>query len=145
MRHKRAQRGAALVEFALVSGLLMVLLFGIVEMGLIFKDQATLGQAAREAARSASLGSPTGVVVSRAQTAASGIALPSGNVLLEKSADGGSSWVALGDTQASPVTNNANASDFVRATITYDHPLVTTLILPGTVKTLTARLVMRRE
>lgn len=145
MRHKRAQRGAALVEFALVSGLLMVLLFGIVEMGLIFKDQATLGQAAREAARSASLGSPTGVVVSRAQTAASGISLASGNVLLEKSADNGSSWVALGDTQASPVTNNANSGDFVRATLTYDHPLVTTLVFPGSVKTLTARLVMRRE
>jgi Flp pilus assembly protein TadG len=139
------QRGAALVEFALVSGLLMALLFGIVEMGLIFKDQATLGQAAREAVRSASLGSPTNVVVSRAQTAASGISLPVGSMLLEKSADSGGSWIALGDTSASPAANNANAGNFVRATITYDHPLVTTLIFPGSVKTLTARLVMRRE
>ena len=48
-RKRTSRRGAALVEFALVGALLCVLLFGIVEVGLIFGDQTQVGAAAREA------------------------------------------------------------------------------------------------
>ena len=142
MRKIRCQRGAALVEFALVSGLLMLLLFGIIEMGLIFSDQATLAQAAREAARSASLGSAISTVITRAENTATGLSLSSNNITLEKSADNGTTWTALGNTGT---VNDAVTGNLIRVTVTYSHPLVTSLVFSGSTKTLTARLVMQRE
>ena len=139
---KRQQRGAALVEFALVAGLLCLLLFGIIEMGLIFQDQALLGQSAREAARSAAVGNTTVVAENSAVSAGAGLAITTGNVTLEQSADGGQTWTALGDAGT---VNAAVTGSLVRATVTYAHPLVTGFVFTGTRKTLTAKMVMRRE
>lgn len=139
---RRARRGAALVEFALVTGLLCLLLFGIAELGLMFGDQATLGQAAREAARSAALGSTTSTVTARAVSASNGLPLTAASVTLERSGDGGSTWTALTDNGT---TNAAGTGDLVRATVTYAHPLLTSYVFAGGSKTLTARAVMRRE
>ena len=50
-RMRRAQRGAAAVEFALVLPMLLVLLFGIVEVGAFFYDKAIITNASREGAR----------------------------------------------------------------------------------------------
>jgi Flp pilus assembly protein TadG len=47
----RGQSGAVAVEFALVLPILLVLLFGIIEFGLIMYDKALLTNASREAAR----------------------------------------------------------------------------------------------
>ncbi len=141
MRPKNTQRGAALVEFALVSSLLFLLLFGIIELGLLFGDQALVGAAAREAARSAAVGDPVATAKSHAVSGGSGLPLSGGNVVLEKSTDG-TLWMALGDSGAS---NNAAPSNFVRATVTYAHPLVTAYLFSGSAKMLTAKLVMRRE
>lgn len=47
------QRGATLVEFALVALLLFALLFGVIEFGLHFSDQQSVRQGAREGARAA--------------------------------------------------------------------------------------------
>ena len=49
-------RGAALVEFALIALLLMTLAIGIIDFGLLAKDKLSLGGAAREGAREAALG-----------------------------------------------------------------------------------------
>jgi len=141
-RRRHYQRGAALVEFALVSALLLLLLFGIIEMGLLFQDQAELGQAAREAARSASVGDSTVNVRIRAAATGVGLTLLAGNVVLEKSIDGGATWAALGDTGGA---NNAVTGSLVRVTLTYSHPLVTSYVFSGGTKTLTAKMVMRRE
>lgn len=46
------QRGAALVEFAMVLPLLMVILMGIIEFGIILYDKSVITNASREAARS---------------------------------------------------------------------------------------------
>lgn len=48
---RRAEKGAAAVEFALVLPILLVILFGIIEFGLIMYDKAVLTNASREAAR----------------------------------------------------------------------------------------------
>lgn len=48
---RRNQRGLAVVEFALVLPLLLLVLFGIVELGLIMYDKAMITNASREAAR----------------------------------------------------------------------------------------------
>ncbi|WP_433704364.1 TadE/TadG family type IV pilus assembly protein [Paraburkholderia sacchari] len=47
----RAQRGVAMVEFAVVLPVLLILLFGIVEMGLFLYDKAVVTNASREGAR----------------------------------------------------------------------------------------------
>ncbi len=119
-QRRAAQRGAALVEFALVSALLFLLLFGIIEVGLLLGDQAQVGAAAREAARSASVGSTVETAQAGGVSAGTGIHLTAASVSLEKSLDNGSTW-------------------------TYNHPLVTTLIFSGSAKLLTSKLVMQRE
>jgi len=50
-----AERGAALVEFVLVSGLLFLFLFGTVELALVLDAKLVLSQAAREGARRAAI------------------------------------------------------------------------------------------
>ena len=142
MKRRRQQKGTSLVEFALVSSLLFLLLFGIIEMGLLFQDQAEVSQAAREAARSASVGDPTSTAKNRAVTVGIGLSLTATNVTLEQSANSGATWTALGDSGAS---NNAASGSLVRATITYNHPLVTSYVFSGGSRTLTAKMVMRRE
>ncbi len=141
----RHQRGAALVEFALCASLLLLLLFGILDVGLLLGDRAALGAAAREAARSLAVGSAPSVATNRA-IAVSGLPLTGANVSLTESApDAGgnpTAWVTVGTSGGG---NDAISGDFVRATVTYDHPLITSLVFAGGTKTLTASLVMRRE
>jgi Flp pilus assembly pilin Flp len=52
------QRGAAVVEFALIASLLFVLLFGIVEFGFILSIKSSVTQAAAEGARAAAVTAP---------------------------------------------------------------------------------------
>ena len=53
--HRRSERGAELVEFALVFPLLLLVLFGIMDFGLLFQRYETVTNAAREGARIAVL------------------------------------------------------------------------------------------
>lgn len=48
---RRAERGAALVEFALVTGLLTTLILGVFEIGMAWSDHQSLTQASRSGAR----------------------------------------------------------------------------------------------
>ena len=139
---RRRRRGAVLVEFALVSALLCLLLFGIIEMGLLFQDQAEVSQAAREAARSAAIGDPTATAKGHAISAGVGLSLTAAGATLETSADGGTTWAVLGD---SGTANSAATGSLIRATVTYAHPLVTSYVFAGGSKTLTSKMVMRRE
>jgi Flp pilus assembly protein TadG len=50
-RRRGADRGAAAVEFALVTPLLLVMLFGIIDYGIWFTDSIALRQAVRDGAR----------------------------------------------------------------------------------------------
>src|SRR2546425_10446549 len=52
----RNRRGAALVEFSLVLPLLMLLLLGVMEFGMIMHDFLTLAHSVREGVRSAAIG-----------------------------------------------------------------------------------------
>ncbi|WP_026378597.1 TadE/TadG family type IV pilus assembly protein [Agromyces italicus] len=49
--HRARERGAAAVEFALILPVLLTVVFGIIEFGWAFGQQVSLGNAAREAAR----------------------------------------------------------------------------------------------
>jgi len=50
-RPKKRERGAALVEMAVVLPLLMLLIFGIIEFGLLFRERLTIASAASSSAR----------------------------------------------------------------------------------------------
>jgi Flp pilus assembly protein TadG len=52
---RRSESGAAAVEFALVSGVLFVVLFGILQYGLYFNDSLNTRQGVRESARQAAV------------------------------------------------------------------------------------------
>ena len=60
MPRRRGRRGQALVEFALVAPLLLLLLFAIISLGLYINAQVTLQQAARIGARDAAIGQSIG-------------------------------------------------------------------------------------
>jgi Flp pilus assembly protein TadG len=64
-------RGAAAVEFALLLPVLLLVVFGLVDLGRALNAQITLTQAAREGVRLAALSESN--VVSRTQAAATGL------------------------------------------------------------------------
>lgn len=51
---EKSERGAALLEAALVTPIFLMIVFGIMEMGLLFRDSLTTENASREGARAAS-------------------------------------------------------------------------------------------
>lgn len=60
-----AQRGTALVEFALVLPLLLVLVMGIIDFGRAYQTQIMLTNAVREGARLGATGASTSAITSR--------------------------------------------------------------------------------
>jgi Flp pilus assembly protein TadG len=62
----RADRGQAVVELALALPLVFMLLLGMVQLGLVVRDQLLVTHAAREAARAASVSASPAVAAARA-------------------------------------------------------------------------------
>jgi Flp pilus assembly protein TadG len=52
---RRSDRGAAAVEFAMVAPLLLMLVFGIVDFGMLIQTKTSIGNAAYEGARNGSI------------------------------------------------------------------------------------------
>lgn len=78
----KSEEGQALVEFALIVPLLILLLFGIVDFGRIFHAYLTIDHAGREAARAASIGKDDTQVTSTAVSDAVGIGLTADRVVV---------------------------------------------------------------
>lgn len=74
--------GAAAVEFAIVSMVLILLLVGIVQFGYIFNQWQQIEHAAREGARWASLGNSAGDVRGTVQAAAPGVGLTASQIVI---------------------------------------------------------------
>ncbi len=70
---ERREEGAALVEMAIVIGILALFLFGIITFGVTLSFQQTLTQAGNEAARAAAV-APRDLAVERARAAADRVA-----------------------------------------------------------------------
>lgn len=143
--------GSATVEFALVAPVLIVLLFGIIEFGTVFKDVLALNQAAREGARAAAVGATTTTIQTRVSSAAP--TLHTGSItttLTYRTCTGGvwSSWSTLGDATD---VNAAPSGAQVKVGVSYPHNLITGGLFsriadPNTNHiTLTTSMVMRRE
>lgn len=146
----RGQRGAALVEFVIVVPLLLLLLLGIMEFGMIMHDYIMLAQGAREGARTAAIGQPVQAIRARVIEASLPDVTPD-MVQVTELDPGTGGWVAVGD-KASGDQNNVPSDGIVRVTIKdYPHHMVTGNFfawLPGYshgVMNLNASLTMRRE
>jgi len=139
---QRDTTGAVLVEFAVVSMTLMVLVFGMAEYGLLISERLALQQAAREGARSAAIGETTSTVTTKVLNSAPSVPITSSNVTLEKQTGSGG-WGSLGNT-TDGTQNNAAFGDYVRVTVRFNHSWVTKLF--STSPTVdTAQMVSRRE
>ena len=125
LKKRRSRRaGGVTVEAALLTPLLITLLFGIIEFGFVFKDLLVIHQAAREGARLAAIGAPTTEISDRVQNSAPTLTIADMAVALEyRTYFGGSwsSWGTLGDVGG--VENDAPANAQIRVSITYLHPL----------------------
>ena len=61
----KTNKGQALVEFALILPLLLVLIFGVIEFGRIFGAELTVNNSAREGARLGAIGAADSLIITR--------------------------------------------------------------------------------
>ena len=120
---RRDERGAQAVEFALVLPVLILLLLGIMEIGLLFNQQAMITQAARAAARSMALHNAPSDARAAAKNAATSLNLMDAQI------------------QVSPSSCPATGKTDVVVTITRSTPMLTGMF--GASLTLTGTGVMR--
>jgi len=145
-------RGAALVEFALIVPLLLLLVLGIIEFGVLMMHQLTLVQVAREGSRHASLGRPVAEIEQRITNTAG--ALPNHEALqidLSWSSNDGQTYdQTLGDIGAGE-ENDALPGSLIKVTLGWPHQLITGSFFswlsdpPADTVPLRAEVVMRRE
>jgi Flp pilus assembly protein TadG len=122
MTRTRGERGAAVIEFALVLPILVLLVLGIMEFGRAYHVQTTISGAAREGARVMALQSDSAAAQAAAQSAAQPLA------------------VSVGQINVSP--SSCTTSDDV-VTVTVSYPLTFLTGAFGAAVTLTGKGVMR--
>jgi Flp pilus assembly protein TadG len=147
----KGRRGAAMVEFAIVVPLLLFLVLGIMEFGMIMRDYIMLAQGAREGARTAAIGQPVNKIKARVLEASALSNLQPVMVQITCLDPNTGGWVAVSD-KTSGLENAVPKDGIVRVSITdYPHRMVTGNFfswLPGYsdgVMKLGSRLTMRRE
>lgn len=127
--NKKNKRGAAMVEFALVLPLLILLLFGIIELGRAYYTWSLMSEAVREGARA-------GVVELNSAAAITTADQITNNFLIAVALTG-----ANVSSTIVPLTASVNGVN-VQATFAFQ-PLGLTGVVPPF--TLTAKAVMRQE
>jgi Flp pilus assembly protein TadG len=128
----RSQRGTALVEFALVSMVFVLLIFGIIDFGRLFQSWVTVQYAAREGARYAITGQIdcTGItnnrvacITQKAQAATAGLYGAPDNVTVKVR-----SWAYPNYADPAQQNSPGNACDEIEVEVDYDHHMITPLI-----------------
>jgi Flp pilus assembly protein TadG len=89
----RREDGAAAVEFALIAGVLAMLIFGMLQFGVAFFQIQNLRAATREGARAGAVGATVGEIQAKTQANALG-ALPTPNGIEVRYTSNGTSWGA---------------------------------------------------
>jgi Flp pilus assembly protein TadG len=135
-RRRPARRGAALLEFAVVMPVLLIVVLGMIEIGRAVMVVDVLAYAARLGARTASISSGS----------TSGATSAAGKALTDSGINGATVTVAV---NSSTVTDAAAAvsGDEIAVTVNVPYANVTWLSNPQYLngKNLTARVVMRKE
>jgi len=126
LRARHGRRGAALVEFALILPILLMLFLGIIEFGVVMMHQLTLVQIAREGSRHASLGKPVAQIQARILN--TGGALPNHNELtmhFDVSNNDGQTWVLDSLHDNAGGENDAPPGSLIRVRLIWPHHLLT--------------------
>lgn len=113
----RRQDGAAAVEFALIVGVLALLIFGMLQFGVAFFQLQNLRAAAREGARVGAVGATADQVKARTVDASVGGLSGTGAVIVEYASDGSSFGAVNGGTRACPPKAQQTANSMVRVRI----------------------------
>jgi Flp pilus assembly protein TadG len=145
-RGRRDERGAVAVEFALVTPLLLLLVFGIIDFGWMMNRDMLVGNASRDGARVASLGGTFAQTCTAVKTELSqaGVSVPSScntsnatTTIYITGAD--ASGAVIASTEADYGTKVGSGSTAI-VTVTYKYPWVTpmpSLISGSSTKTIT--------
>lgn len=122
-RKLTTQRGASLVEAALMLPLIVLILFGIIQFAILYDRQQGLHAAAREGARLASLRNTTQTqITNRVDDALEGVSLPGGITITVTPADAQPCLGRSGQTVVVEIENSSqlNIPLFPNRTITLD-------------------------
>jgi Flp pilus assembly protein TadG len=134
------------VEFALVVPMLLMMLVGIMEFGWLIKNQLTVANAAREGARSASLGKTTSDVQTRISNSVQPLKVttPDGVVLMRWSDNNGTDGypLTMGD---SGTQNNVPGGRLIRITVRTKHRPLTGFFVFLKNRNIEVYATMRRE
>jgi Flp pilus assembly protein TadG len=132
------ERGAAAVEFALVLPVLVMILLGVVDFGMVVNAQAIVADAARQGARAVSLGGDSAAGVTAAAKSSQSLlgfsttSSPTVPVIAVTCyAEGTTSFVAANAESSCSV---AETGDIVVVTVTYVYKWISPAVfgLPGT-------------
>jgi Flp pilus assembly protein TadG len=110
------EEGAAAVEFALIVGVLALLIFGMLQFGLAFFQLQNLRAATREGARIGAVDGTVADIQARVQSA-SGLSTPFGSSLYVQKVTGGTATTVSGSTSQPCATVNGATPDSVIAGI----------------------------
>ncbi len=114
----RREDGAAAVEFALIAGVLAMLIFGMLQYGLAFFQLQNLRAAAREGARVGAVGATADQVKQRTADASLGALPVTSTALVVQGTDNGTTWVTKsGTTLACAPKSQQTLSSQVRVNI----------------------------
>ncbi|MCE5197648.1 MAG: TadE/TadG family type IV pilus assembly protein [Armatimonadota bacterium] len=135
----RSRRGAAMVEMALVIPMLLVLVFGMIEIGLMIKDSHALNGLAREVARKYAVGEipsdseiQTDFGLDENDDNKVNVDVKMGFV----GEDGNVAWENYDQSKAIACKSE------IKVTLTYDHEII---VWGNSTKTLSASIVMLQE
>ncbi|MEH7525277.1 TadE family protein [Bacillus sp. JJ1503] len=100
----KSQKGQSLVEFALVVPVLILILCGIIDFGLILHAHLKIDHAGREAARAASIGKNEAEIKSIAEYYGSPIGLQKSNVTVQLDSNKKEAKITIHDYQVTFLT-----------------------------------------
>jgi Flp pilus assembly protein TadG len=112
----RKEDGAAAVEFALIVGVLAMLIFGMFQFGLAFFQLQNLRSAAREGARVGAVGGTVSQVKQRVSDNSDGTLPANSPAILVESTTNGSTWTAA-TTRACPAPQSQTVQSATRVRI----------------------------
>jgi Flp pilus assembly protein TadG len=108
----RREDGAAAVEFALIVGVLAMLIFGMLQYGLAFFQLQNLRAAAREGARIGAVGATVAEIKQRTTDATFGVLPTSSTALIVERTTNGTTWTStpVGENPCPPKGEQTTSS-----------------------------------
>ena len=114
----RREEGAAAVEFALIVGVLAMLIFGMLQYGLAFFQLQNLRSAAREGARIGAVGATVDEVRQRTSLSSFGALPVNSGALVVSYTNDGTTWTSVsGANRACPPKSDQTTSSQTKVTV----------------------------